>query len=158
MYQAVSPDCRTWVDGSNFGLPKEIDVFAGRPAWIGQHALDLDLSYSLPKGAEARFANQNFVLNLPHGDIVAKGTIVKVERVLPAPKWSRESLSTHLDTLRGEDFDDDIAYQITIRFPQPIPERFDFTPPSMVVEGKTYPVRTFTYRWFASRGVFGLCM
>jgi hypothetical protein len=157
MYQAVSPDCGTWVDGSRFELPGEISVFAGKPAAAGEYALDLDLGYFLPKGAEARFVDQNFVLNLPHGDVVSKGAVIKVERVLPAPKWSREPLPLRLDTLRGEDFHDDTMYQVTIQFPKPLPQRFDFTPPLMIVAGRTYPVRTYTYRWFASRNAFGLC-
>jgi hypothetical protein len=157
MYQAVTPDCATWVDGSGFELPGEINVFAGKPAPAGKEAWDLDLAYFLPRKTEARFATQDFVLNLPHGDVVAKGEVVKVERALPGARRARESLPLRLDLLRGEDFDDDTMVQVTIRFHKPLPQRFDFTPPSMIVAGRTYPVRTYTYRWFASRNALGLC-
>jgi len=157
MYQAVTPDCGTWVEGSRFELPGEISVFAGKPMSAGNQALDLDLAFFLPKGAEARIAAQDFVLNLPHGDVVAKGEVTKVERALPAPKRSLEPLPLQLDMLRGVDFDGDTMYQVTIRFQKPLPQRFDFTPPPMIVAGRTYPVRTYTYRWFASRNAFGLC-
>jgi hypothetical protein len=107
MYQAVTPDCGTWVDGSLFELPGEIDVFAGKPTPACKQALDLDLAYFLPKGAEVRFATQKFVLNLPHGDVVSEGAVITVERALPGPRRSREPLPLQLDMLRGEDFDDD---------------------------------------------------
>ena len=157
MYQAQTPGCDRWADGSNFGLPEEISVFAGSPSAVGEQALDLSLSYFIPKGTKAEFIDQKFLLTLPRGKPVAEGEVVKVERVLHAPKWLRESLPSLVHTLHGEDFDGETMYQIKIRFRKPLPQRFDFTPPSMIIAGKTYPVRTYTYRWFASRNVYGLC-
>jgi hypothetical protein len=157
MYQAVTPGCDRWVDGSSFDLPEEISVVAGSPSAVGEQALDLDLSYLIPKGAKAEFVDQKFLLTLAHGEPVAEGEVVKVERVLPAPKWLRESLPSLMQTLRGENFDDETVYQIKIRFRKPLPQRFDFTPPSIIIVGKTYPIRTYTYRWFASRNAYGLC-
>jgi hypothetical protein len=157
MYQARSPDCGMWMDGSMFGLPADITVTAGKPVQTSPQALDLTLAYGLPLGAEARFADTNFVLSVPYGKAIAKGEVVKVEKLLPAPKWSREPLPLQLQTLRGEVADDITMVKVTIRFPMPLPRRFDFTPPQMIVGGKPYPVRTYTYRWFAPQNVFGLC-
>jgi len=38
-----------------------------------------------------------------------------------------------------------------------LPQRFDVVPPAFEIALTKYPMRTFTYRYFAERKAFGLC-
>ena len=60
-------------------------------------------------------------------------------------------------TLHGDSSSDDVMYRLKIKFATALPERFDFTPPEMIVRGKKYPVRTYTYRLFKEQKTYGLC-
>jgi hypothetical protein len=38
-----------------------------------------------------------------------------------------------------------------------MPKRFDLTPPDVIIGGKRYVSRTFTYRWFEDKQAYGMC-
>ncbi len=158
LYQATTPDCQFWVDGSRYELPQGISVFASPPRSIGTHTLELSLTYFIPKGAEATFTNQKFVIRLPRGSVVARGSVAFVDRRVPGLSDSKAALLSELPlTLHGELGGDETTYRVDIDFVGNLPDRFDFTPPVMIIGGDKYPLRTYTYRFFKQRQAYGLC-
>jgi len=158
LYQATTPDCPFWVDGSRFELPQGISVFASPPRSIGAHTLELSLTYFIPKGAEATFTNQKFVITLPRGSVVAHGAVAFVDRrVSGLPDSKAELLSELPLILHGELGGDETMYRVDIDFVGNVPDRFDFTPPVMIIGSDKYPMRTYTYRLFKQRQAYGLC-
>lgn len=157
LYQAQSPDCRDWTDGSRFALPKDIDVFAGTPK--GSHAeyVQLQISYFIPRGKSVTFASADFLLTEPKGRAIAMGVIEHIETgVRDGPGLPTEPLPKLPTTLSAVDRGEETMFRITLRFASP-PDRFDLAHPTMVVDGTEYPVRTYTYRWFEQRKAYGLC-
>jgi len=158
LYQATTPDCRNWADGSRFALPEGADVFASSPKPLGDGALELDLAYFVPKNGEVTFTTHEFVVTTPHGPPVAVGRVALTERGVPGLPGSKTVVLSELPmTLRGDAIGDETMYRVNVQITSPLPDRFDFTPPQMILRGKTYPVRTLTYRWFAERKTYGLC-
>jgi hypothetical protein len=157
MYQAQSPDCDRWIDGSDFELPKEIRVFASAPKSGADGKLELGLAYFVPLGVETTFTKQVFQLTLPRGRVVSEGTVTSVDRKLKNSLENPQPLASLPNTLVGEVGGEDTMYRLNVVFNPPLPERFDFTPPDMLVGGKPFPVRTYTYRFFKDRARVGLC-
>ena len=158
LYQATTPGCTNWADGSRFELPKQISVFAGRPNAVGDAGVELSLAYFIPRDVEARFKSQEFAITLPRGASVSRGTVALVERAgSPVRAETTVVLPGLPDSLRGESPADETMYRVKIQFTGPLPERFDFTPPDMLLGEKSYPVRTYTYRLFTERNAYGLC-
>ena len=48
-------------------------------------------------------------------------------------------------------------WRLRLQLPRQLPQRFDLSMPDMLVGGKRYPVRTFTYRYFPERSAYGMC-
>jgi hypothetical protein len=155
MYGATSENCSRWLDGSNFELPREIAVFASTPTPSTGLGIQLSLAYILPSGTRAQFSNHEFSLTNPRGSAFAIGSVVHVERDVgnsPIAAMSSLPLSLEAGSQAAR-----VIYRVVIEFSSTIPPRFDFKPPDMIVDGKQYPVRTFTYRFFDDRKVYGLC-
>jgi hypothetical protein len=158
LYQATTPDCQFWVDGSKFELPQGISVFASPPRSIAAHTLELSLTYFIPKGEEATFTNQKFVIRVPRGSVVAHGAVALVDRRVSGLSDSKAQLLSELPLiLHGLLGGDETMYRVDIDFVGKLPERFDFTPPVMIIDGDKYPLRTYTYRFFKQRQAYGLC-
>jgi hypothetical protein len=158
LYLATTADCANWVDGSRFVLPQEISVFAGAPEAAGDGALDLNLSYFMPRSVQAQFTRRGFEITQPHGAAIARARIVAIDRRAPSgPDKKLEYIDKQPTLFRGDADAEQTIFRLRLRFAAPLPERFDLTPAPMVIDGKTYPVRTFTYRLFKDRQAYGLC-
>lgn len=158
LYLATTADCANWVDGSRFVLPQEISVFAGVPEAVGDGALDLNLSYFMPRSVQAQFTRYGFEIAQPHGAAIARAKIVAIDRRAPGgPDKKLEYIDKQPALFRGDADAEQTIFRLRLRFNTPLPERFDLTPAPMVIGGKTYPVRTFTYRLFKDRKAYGLC-
>lgn len=158
LYQAQTPGCINWADGSRFELPKQISVFAGVPDAVGRLSIELNLAYFVPATAATTFEHQIFSITVPHGREILRGVVTSIERSpSPVRHATTVNLSALPQTLIGETSSEETMYKIYIRFSGEIPDRFDFTPPPMAVDQRAYPVRTYTYRFFKERDAYGLC-
>jgi hypothetical protein len=52
---------------------------------------------------------------------------------------------------------DETIWRVRLRVKEKLPERFDVQPPAFEIALTKYPMRTFTYRYFAERKAPGLC-
>lgn len=157
LYQAQTPDCRDWVDGSRFELPRNISVFAGAPEPGPDGAVQLRIAYFVPRGESVQFSSQEFAVAEPKSSMRLPGAVARVDRgVSNAPGIRTEQLSSLPNSLVALDIGDETMVRVTLVISAP-PRRFDLLHPTMLVGGKAYPVRTYTYRWFAERNEFGLC-
>jgi len=157
LYQAQTPDCRNWADGSRFELPGSISVFAGTPERAADGALLLRIAYFIPRGESVAFSSEDFAIAEPTGSALIKGTVAAVDRgASNAPGTKTETLASLPPTLQALDFGDETMVRAKLLFPSP-PKRFDLLHPKMIVGDQPYPVRTYTYRWFEDRGMYGLC-
>jgi hypothetical protein len=158
LYLATTADCANWVDSSRFLLPDAISVLAGAPDAVGDGSLDLNLSYFMPRSVQAQFTKYGFSITQPHGAVIARAKIVAIDRRAPTgPDKKLEYLDKQPTLFRGDADAEQTIFRFRLRFVAPLPERFDLTPAPMIVGGKTYPVRTFTYRLFKDRQAYGLC-
>lgn len=157
LYQAQTPDCRNWADGSSFELPRSIRVFAGSPKAGAGATLEVPLAYFIPRGESVTFTSQTFAVVAPSGGGRVVGTVDAVDRrVSNAPGTKTEHLSSLPLTLVALDSGDETMVRATLLFQSP-PKRFDLVHPDMVAGSKVYRVRTYTYRWFEDRKQYGLC-
>jgi hypothetical protein len=161
LYQATSNDCANWVDGSRFVLPREIGVFASAPQTVDTATLELGLSYFIPRGEQAQFTARAFAVNTPPGAAASQSVrakIVGVDRRAPGGLDKKVEFLPELPLLlRGDANSDETIFRLRLQLDGSLPERFDLTPPPMIVNGKAYPVRTYTYRLFKDRHAYGLC-
>lgn len=166
LYMAATPACRDWSDGSRFDLPEGVRVFASVPAMPGPGPTqELSVAYFVPRGGDVKFSSRDFnlILPLPHGAVVARGVITSVDirvhgNANPKADNNAERLEQLPLLLRSAASVEETMFRVNLRFKGPLPERFDFTPPPMLFNGKSYPVRTFTYRYFPEKATFGLCV
>jgi hypothetical protein len=161
LYQATSNDCANWIEGSRFVLPRAIGVFASAPQAVNATTLELGLSYFIPRGEQAQFTARSFAIDTPPGATNAatlRGKIVGVDRRAPGGLDKKIEFLPDLPVLlRGDANSDETIFRLRLQFGGSLPERFDLTPPPMLINGKTYPVRTYTYRLFKDRQAYGLC-
>ncbi|HEV7817240.1 MAG TPA: hypothetical protein VGP06_19330 [Janthinobacterium sp.] len=158
LYQATTTDCANWIDGSRFVLPQQIGVFASPPQAVDDKTLELGLSYFVPRGMQAQFSARTFDIAVPRGAVAARGKIVGVDRRAPGGLEKKtETLDGLPLLLRADANSDETIFRLRLQFRGALPERFDLTPPPMIIGGKPYPVRTYTYRLFKDRKVYGLC-
>jgi hypothetical protein len=159
MYLASTPACSTWLDGSRFDLPQRNAVFAVMPTMIDATTVELNLTYLLPRGKDVKYSSLRFELTTPHGPVVARGVVSYVDRVATgSAKKEVERLDGLPVLLRADASSGETIYRVRVRFSGALPERFDLTPPTMLVNNKPYPVRTFTYRRFSEKNnAYGLC-
>ena len=158
MYLATTPECKTWTDASRFALPQQNAVFAATPTTYNATMVDLNLTYLLARGKDVKFTSLQYDVTAPHGPVLGRGVVVYVDRRATgsAPKET-ERLDELPVLLRADASSADTMYRVRVRFTGKLPERFDLTPPPMQINGKNYPVRTFTYRLFSDKNGYGLC-
>jgi hypothetical protein len=157
LYQAQTPGCSEWADGSRFELPESISIFASAPDRGADGSVQLRLAYFVPRGKSVTFSSQNFSISEPKGPQLGSGTVTLVDRgAVNAPTYKTEVLASLPTTLVALDIGDETMVRATVRFAQ-APTRFDLLHPQMVINGRSYPVRTYTYRWFENQGKLGLC-
>ena len=63
LYQATTPDCKTWTEGSRFELPRGITVYATPPTTLTEGGTELALIFTLPVGTQASFTRLSFLLD-----------------------------------------------------------------------------------------------
>jgi hypothetical protein len=157
LYQAQTPDCRNWSDGSRFELPSSISVFASAPVSSADGSVQLHLAYFIPRGQSVRFSNQEFAISAPKGPAFERGVVTLVDRAaVNAPTHKTEVLASLPLKLDALEVGDETMVRATVQFAKAL-KRFDLMHPQMTIDGKSYPVRTYTYRWFEDRGKHGLC-
>ena len=166
LYMATTPECKNWTDGSRFDLPEGIRAFASAPAPPGSAngvaTQDLAVAYYVPRGGDIKFSSRDFNLTLPKGAVVARAVITSVDiRVRGNANPKADNNAERLDKLpmllRSAASVEETLFRVNLRFTGPLPQRFDLVPPAMLLDGKTFPVRTFTYRLFPEKAGYGLC-
>lgn len=160
LYMATTPDCRNWSEGSRFDLPEGMRAFASMPSPTppGTAPLDLALTYFVPRGRDAKFSTREFALTVPHGAVASRGIITSVLVKESSSATNKADLLEKLPMLlRSAASVEETSFRVNLRFGGALPERFDLTPPPMVIGGTSYPVRTYTYRLFKERNAYGLC-
>ena len=158
LYQAQTPGCLGWDDGSNFGLPDSVSVFASAPERAPNGGVILGLAYLVPRGRSIAFSSQEFDIRDPKSLAQVRGVVTRVDRSVVGihPSEQPENLASLPKTITAIDRGDETMVRVDLRFAT-APSRFDLLHPRMLIDGTSYPVRTFTYRWFPERSRFGLC-
>lgn len=159
LYQATTADCKNWSEGSRFDLPDNVRVFASVPSPRPPSGapLDLALTYFVPRGGDAKFGARDFNLTVPHGAVAARGLVTSVFVKEAGAGKKADLLETLPMLLRSAASVEETSFRVNLRFGGQLPERFDLTPPPMLIDGKSYPVRTYTYRLFKEKNAYGLC-
>ncbi|CDG85849.1 hypothetical protein [Janthinobacterium agaricidamnosum] len=158
LYLAATPECKSWVEGSRFELPRGISVQATPPLALKDGGVEIVLIYTLPRGTRADFTALGFQLTQPHGAPIVNGKIVTIYQ---RGSESRPEIVDVVDQLpirlAAVGNSADTQTRIRLQFPGQLPPRFDLQPPDLVIAEKRYPVRTYTYRYFGERNSYGMC-
>lgn len=158
LYMAKTPTCSEYVETSRFDLPDGITVTATSPTTLPGGGAEFGLVYLLPRATQAQFATLSYPVTQPKGARVARAEVVtfysRGTDTRPEIVDSIEGVPKLLVAVANSDH---TQWRARLRVQSKLPERFDLTPPALVIGGDRYPVRTFTYRWFPERKAFGLC-
>jgi len=158
LYMAKTPECGEYVEASRFDLPSGITVTATSPTTLPDGGAEFGLVYLLPRGAKAQFATLTYPVTQPKGERIANANVVtfysRGTDTRPEIVDSIEGVPKLLVAVANSDH---TQWRARLRVPSKLPERFDLTPPALYIDGDRYPLRTFTYRYFAERKGFGLC-
>jgi len=158
LYQAKTPDCQNWADESRFDLPKGIFVTATAPVALPEGGVEIGLVYMLPRNTQAQFASRAFKISQPKGAPLATAEIASIyQRGTSARPEIVEVIKEMPVLMVATATSDATQFRFRLQFKGKLPERFDFTPPVMVINRDRYPVRTFTYRYFEDRKAYGMC-
>ncbi|MGV7211113.1 hypothetical protein ACLB1G_25030 [Oxalobacteraceae bacterium A2-2] len=158
VYMATTPDCKTWQESSRFALPRGISVSTTPPVTLPDGGAEFTLVYLLPRGERARFLSRNYNVTQPKGPVLATAELVTLyQRTTNAPANIVESIPRVPDMLVAGATGEETIWRVRLRVKDKLPERFDLVPPEVEIALKKYPVRTFTYRYFADRKAYGLC-
>lgn len=158
LYMAKTPDCREYVETSRFDLPGGITVTATSPTTMPDGGAEFGFVYLLPRGAKAQFATLTYPVTQPKGARIANAQVVtfysRGTDTRPEIVDSIEGVPKLLVAVANSDH---TQWRARLRVPSKLPQRFDLTPPALYIDGDRYPLRTFTYRYFAERNAYGLC-
>lgn len=158
LYQAKTPDCKNWADESRFELPKGIYVTATAPVALPEGGVEIGLVYMLPRNTQAQFTNRAFKIAAPKGPPLMTAEIASIyQRGTSARPEMVEVIKEMPVLMVATATSDETQFRFRLQFKGKLPERFDFTPPAMVINRDRYPVRTFTYRYFDDRKAYGMC-
>lgn len=158
LYQAVTPECKNWADESRFDLPKGIYVTATAPTAVPEGGVEIGLVYMLPRNTLAQFTSRAFKISQPKGAPLQTAEIASIyQRGTSARPEIVEVIKEMPVLMAAVATSDATQFRFRLRFKGKLPERFDFTPPDMVINRDRYPVRTFTYRYFEDRKAYGMC-
>ena len=159
LYQATSPDCGTPVDADTFELPRGITVAATtvlpQPAEGG---MEIGVNYMLPRTTQVHFATAHFQVSQPKGPLIENATVLSVyQRPTNGKPEMVEIVNGVPLVLFAVGTSDDTQFRYRLIIKGKMPKRFDLTPPDVVIGGKRYVSRTFTYRWFEDKQAYGMC-
>lgn len=158
LYQAVTPDCKNWEDGSTFDLPKGITVSATAPIPLEDGGVEISLVYLLPRGALAQFTSRAFKISAPKGPPLASAEVASIYRRGTNQRAEIVDVIEEVPVLMSAvATSDSTQYRFRLLFRGKLPQRFDFTPPALTIARDRYPVRTFTFRYFDDRKRYGMC-
>jgi len=157
LYQATTPACTTRTDVSRFGLPDHISLTAAGIDTV-PGGVEMNLIYILPRNTKAQYVNPHFVLSHPKGAAIGNAEVVSIIERSENTKADILEVSKGIPmlmvaTVRLEE----TQFRVKLRYQGKLPERFDLTPPALIINRTTYPVRTFTYRYFADRQAYAMC-
>lgn len=158
LYMATTPDCREWVEGSTFNLPEGVSVSATSPVTTRAGGAEFGIIYLVPRGGRVQFTTRAFNVTQPKGATIAKA---KVLSYYQRGTNSRAEMVEVIENIPGLLLPvataDVTQWRIRLGVPGGLPERFDLVMSDVIIDNERYPVRTFTYRWFAERKAYGLC-
>jgi hypothetical protein len=158
LYQAATPDCKNWADESRFELPKGITVTATQPLPLAEGGVEIGLVYMLPRNTQAQFTSRAFKISQPKGPAVATAEIASIYQRGTSQRPELVEVIKDMPVLMvAVATSDATQFRYRLHFKGKLPERFDFTPPPMVINRDRYPVRTFTFRYFEDRKAYGMC-
>lgn len=158
LYQATSADCGTPVDADTFELPRGITVSATNVVSTSEEGIEIGVNYMLPRTTQLMFATVHFQVSQPKGPLLENS---KVLSVYQRPTNGRPEVVEIVNGVPlalnavGTSDHTQIRYRLLIK--GKMPPRFDLTPPDVLIGGKRYLSRTFTYRWFEDKKSFGMC-
>ena len=158
LYQATTPDCKTWTEGSRFELPRGITVYATPPTTLKEGGTELALIFTLPVGTQASFTRLSFLLEEPKKPPFANATVTTIyQRGLDQKAEIVDVIEQLPIMFSAVGNSKATQWRLRLQLPRQLPQRFDLNMPDMLVAGKRYPVRTFTYRYFDERKAYGMC-
>ncbi|SFU44873.1 hypothetical protein [Pseudoduganella namucuonensis] len=158
LYQATTPDCRNWADESTFVLPEGITVGATAPTPLPDGGVEIGLVYMLPRGTQIQFTSRSFKIGEPKGPAIMTAEVASIyQRGTNQRAEIVEVLEKVPVMMAAVATSDATQFRYRLQFKGKLPQRFDFTPPTMVIKRERYPVRTFTYRYFEDRKTYGMC-
>ncbi|GAB2859673.1 hypothetical protein GCM10027277_30250 [Pseudoduganella ginsengisoli] len=158
LYQATTPACSKWEEGSTFALPENITVTATPPIALPDGGVEINVVYMVPRGGMAQFTSRAFKISAPKGPPLANGELVTIYRRGTEGRPEIVDVIEQVPVLMtGIGTSDTTQYRFKLHFKGKLPERFDFMLPDMKIKNERYPVRTFTYRYFEDRKTYGMC-
>jgi hypothetical protein len=158
VYMAATPECASWQDGSRFELPRGISVSTTPPVTLPDGGAEFTFVYIVPRGQRALFVNRDYNVTAPKGPVLAQAKLVSFyQRTTTSRPEIVEEIPKVPDMLIAGATGDETIWRVRLRVSEKLPERFDVTPPAFEIALTKYPMRTFTYRYFADRKAFGLC-
>ncbi|MCE3262583.1 MAG: hypothetical protein K0R43_1662 [Pseudoduganella sp.] len=158
LYQATSADCGTPVDADTFELPRGITVSATNVVSTSAEGIEIGVNYMLPRTTQLQFATRHFQVSQPKGALLENATVLSVYQ---RPTNGRAEIVEIVNGVPlalnavGTSDHTQIRYRLLVK--GKMPPRFDLTPPDVVIGGKRYLSRTYTYRWFEDKKSFGMC-
>lgn len=158
LYQATTPECKTWTEGSRFELPRGISVYATPPVTLKEGGTELALIFTLPVGTQASFTRLSFLLEEPHKPPFGEAKVLTIYQRGMNRKAEIVDVIEKLPIMfAAVGNSKETQWRLRLQLPRQLPQRFDLSMPDMLVAGKRYPVRTFTYRYFPERSAYGMC-
>ena len=158
VYMAKTPGCDTWQEGSRYQLPRGISVSTTPPVTLPDGGAEFTFVYLVPRGERAMFLSREYHVTAPKGPLLAKAELVSFyQRATNSRPEIVDVIPKVPDMLVAGATSDDTIWRVRLRVKDKLPERFDVVPPAFEIALTKYPMRTFTYRYFAERKGFGLC-
>jgi hypothetical protein len=158
LYMATSPTCAEWVEASRFDLPDGVSVTATSPVTQQEGGAEFGVIYIVPRGGKVQFTTRAFNVTQPKGALIAKAEVLSFYQ---RGTNSRAEMVEIIEKVPGMLIPvataDDTQWRVRLAVKSGLPQRFDMTPPAVIIDGERYPVRTFTYRWFPEKKAYGLC-
>jgi hypothetical protein len=120
--------------------------------------MEIGVNYMLPRGTQVHFATSYFQVTQPKGPLIENATVLSVyQRATNSKPEMVEIVNGVPLVLFAVATSDDTQFRYRLLIKGKMPKRFDLTPPDVIIGGKRYVSRTFTYRWFEDKKAFGMC-
>ncbi|WP_229257485.1 hypothetical protein [Duganella callida] len=155
---AKTPECASWQEASRFALPRGISVSTTAPVTLPDGGAEFTFVYLIPRGERAIFLSREYNITQPKGAVITRAELVTFyQRATNAPAEIVEPIPKVPDMLIAGATGEETIWRVRLRVKEKLPERFDLVPPAFEIALNKYPMRTFTYRYFADRKAYGLC-